>query len=72
MDAGIKREELWISSKLWNDMHGDDVLIALAKTLKDLKLDYLDIYYVHLPFPNYHPPGADADSRDPNAKTLYP
>ena len=37
MDAGIKREELFISSKLWNDMHGEgDVLIAVAKTLKDL------------------------------------
>lgn len=69
MDAGIKREELFISSKLWNDMHGEgDVLIAVAKTLKDLRLDYLDIYYVHWPFPNYHPPGADPDFRDPNAK----
>ncbi|MFY9176957.1 MAG: aldo/keto reductase [Caldicoprobacterales bacterium] len=69
MDAGIKREELWISSKLWNDMHGDgDVLLAVAQTLKDLKLDYLDMYFVHWPFPNYHAPGADVDSRDPNAK----
>lgn len=69
MKAGIKREELWITSKVWNDMHGDgDVLISCAKTLKDLKLEYLDLYLVHWPFPNYHAPGVSGDSRDPNAR----
>ncbi len=67
--GGVKREELWISSKLWNDMHGQgDVLLSLAQTLKDLKVDYLDMYFVHWPFPNYHAPGVSVDSRDPNAK----
>ena len=69
MAGGIKREELWISSKLWNDMHGQgDVLLSVAQTLKDLKLDYLDMYFVHWPFPNYHAPGVSVDSRDLNAK----
>ena len=65
----FEKEELFIASKVWNDMHGDgDVLLACAKTLKDLQLDYLDMYYVHWPFPNYHAPGCDVDSRNPDSK----
>jgi alcohol dehydrogenase (NADP+) len=68
MEHGIKREELFITSKLWNDMHGDgDVLVSCARTLKDLRLEYLDLYLVHWPFPNHHPPMSGVDSRDPNA-----
>ena len=69
MDSGIKREELWITSKLWNDKHSEeDVVPACEKTLKDLKLDYLDLYLVHWPFPNHHAPGVDVHARDPHAK----
>lgn len=69
MMSGVRREELWITSKLWNDKHDEkDVIPACEKSLKDLGLDYLDLYLIHWPFPNYHAPGVDVSSRDPHAK----
>ncbi len=68
MSSGIRREELWITSKLWNDKHAEeDVIPACRQTLKDLQLEYLDLYLVHWPFPNHHAPGVDVNSRDPHA-----
>jgi diketogulonate reductase-like aldo/keto reductase len=67
MAEGIRREDLWITSKLWNDKH-DDVEGALERSLSDLGLDYLDLYLIHWPFPNYHAPGVDVTSRDPHAR----
>jgi len=66
--GAVKREELFITSKVWNDMHGEgDVLLSLAKTLKDLRLQEIDAYFIHWPFPNYHAPGCDGDSRNPDS-----
>jgi diketogulonate reductase-like aldo/keto reductase len=65
--SGISREELWVTSKVWNDRH-DAVIASCEKSLADLRLDYLDLYLVHWPFPNYHPPGCTADTRHPDAK----
>jgi len=68
MQRGIPREELWITSKVWNDRH-DDVLASCRQSLADLQLDYLDLYLVHWPFPNSHGKGVDVHSRDPHAKS---
>lgn len=65
----IAREDLWITGKLWNDKHAKvDVGPAFRESLQDLGLDYLDLYLVHWPFPNYHPPKCDVDARSPNAR----
>jgi alcohol dehydrogenase (NADP+) len=67
--GGVPREDLWITSKLWNDKHTeDDVIPSCRKSLADLQLDSLDMYLVHWPFPNYHPPHCDVASRSPNAR----
>lgn len=66
---GLRREEMWVTSKLWNDKHAEaDVIPSCEKTLRDLQLNYLDLYLIHWPFPNYHAPGVSVDSRDPHAK----
>ena len=65
----MRREDLWVTSKLWNDKHGErDVIPSCEKSLRDLQLDYLDLYLVHWPFPNFHPPGCDVSSRSPDAR----
>ena len=56
IDEGLcTREELFVTSKLWNTYHrGEHAEMAIEKTLDDLGLDYVDLYpvsYTHLPSP---------------------
>jgi alcohol dehydrogenase (NADP+) len=69
LGAGVRRDQLWVTSKLWNDKHGEsDVIPSAQRSLADLQLDYLDLYLVHWPFPNYHAPGCDVHARNPDAR----
>ncbi|GEL05665.1 aldo/keto reductase [Rummeliibacillus stabekisii] len=49
-EAGISREELFVTSKVWNDDLGyESTLAAYETSLKKLGLDYLDLYLIHWP-----------------------
>lgn len=53
--SGINREELFVTSKLWNTDQGyESTLNAFDKTIKDLGLDYLDLYLIHWPVVKGH------------------
>jgi len=69
MAGGIRREELWVTSKLWNNRHAEeDVIPTCRQSLADLQLDYLDLYLIHWPFPNHHEPGVDVTARSHAAR----
>jgi diketogulonate reductase-like aldo/keto reductase len=48
--SGVKREELFITTKLWNDNQwSEDVLPSFEESLKNLQTDYVDLFLVHFP-----------------------
>ena len=56
-DGLCKREDLWVTSKLWNTYHHPaHVKPAIEKSLRDLGLDYLDLYLIHFPITLKHVP----------------
>lgn len=53
--SGLKREEVFVTTKLWvQDYEYDDALRAFDKSMKLLGLDYLDLYLMHKPYGNYY------------------
>lgn len=49
-DSGIKREEIFLVTKLWNDDHGyENTIKAFNKSLEKLQVEYIDLYLIHWP-----------------------
>ncbi|MEX2578930.1 MAG: aldo/keto reductase [Verrucomicrobiales bacterium] len=77
-DGQCAREDLWITSKLWNTYHHpDNVRAACERSLKDLCLDELDLYLIHfpvtlayVPLEERYPPGwfFDPEAENPAMK----
>ncbi len=66
----IKREEVFIATKLWNNNHRPErVKPAFESSLKKLQLDYVDLYLIHTPFA--FQPGDEQDPRDANGNVIY-
>jgi alcohol dehydrogenase (NADP+) len=67
---GIAREELFVTTKLWNTNHRPErVKPAFDASLDRLRLNYLDLYLIHTPFA--FQPGDNQDPRDQNGNVLY-
>ena len=66
-EGAVNRDDLFITSKVWNDQHRH-IEEACRKSISDLGLKNVDLYFLHWPFPNYHAPHCDGDSRNPDSK----
>ena len=69
-DGTVRREDLFVTTKLWNNNHRPErVRPALQASLDRLGLDAVDLYLVHTPFA--FQPGDDQDPRDPQGVVIY-
>ena len=67
--SGIPREQLFITTKLWNNRHHpDDVEAALDASLENLGTDYLDLYLMH--WPSSFRRGSDVFPKGPDGKVI--
>ncbi|OHS98295.1 Aldose reductase [Tritrichomonas foetus] len=67
----VKREEVWITSKVWNHHHRrEEVLKACKRTLANLKLEYLDLYLIHWPVAFVHTENDDPVPKDSEGRVL--
>jgi alcohol dehydrogenase (NADP+) len=68
--GGITREELFITTKLWNTNHRPErVEAAFGASMDRLQLSYIDLYLIHTPFA--FQPGDEQDPRDENGNVIY-
>jgi len=68
--AGIAREEIFVTTKLWNSNHRPErVKPAFEASMDRLGVKYLDLYLIHTPFA--FQPGEDQDPRDQNGDVIY-
>jgi diketogulonate reductase-like aldo/keto reductase len=69
-EGKIKREEVFIATKLWNNHHRPEhVKAPFEASLERLQLDYVDLYLIHTPFA--FQPEEEQDPRDESGKVIY-
>jgi aldehyde reductase len=68
--GGIAREEIFVTTKLWNNNHRPErVKPAFDASLDRLRIEYLDLYLIHTPYA--FQPGDEQDPRDHNGNVIY-
>jgi len=61
--ASVSRDKIWVTSKLWNEHHRwDEAQAAIRKSIRDLGVEYLDLYLIH--WPVAFVPGGDEIDKD--------